>query len=181
MDRMRNVIRILTGMAVPVLTVAVITGGSPGFGAYKVKPGDTLSHIASRYGTTVRTLVALNKLPGNGNALYAGEVLTIPGKGTPTTATRPAKRSLGRVTYVVKSGDTISAIAKRFKCSQANLLAANGLHTRVTGSTPASRRRRGAAEPPDGRREARHRGRGVLPGSGRGEEERHVPGTQSCT
>jgi N-acetylmuramoyl-L-alanine amidase len=125
---MRNVIRILTGMAVPVLTVAVITGGSPGFGAYKVKQGDTLSHIASRYGTTVRTLVALNKLPGNGNALYAGEVLTIPGKGTPTTATRPAKRSLGRVTYVVKSGDTISAIAKRFKCSQANLLAANGLH-----------------------------------------------------
>jgi LysM repeat protein len=127
---MRNVIRVLTGVAVPVLTAAVITAGSPGFGAYKVKNGDTLSHIADRYGTTVRTLVALNKLPGNGNAIYAGEVLKVPGKGGSTKAAPPAKRSqLGRVTYVVKPGDTISKIAKRYKCSQANLLAANGLRS----------------------------------------------------
>jgi LysM repeat protein len=126
---MRSVVRILTGIAVPVLTAAVITAGSPGFGAYKVKDGDTLSQIASRYGTSVKTLVALNNLPGNGNAIYAGEVLKVPGKGS-TTAAHPAKRSqLGRVTYVVKPGDTISKIAKRYKCSQANLLAANKLRT----------------------------------------------------
>ncbi|HWD83190.1 MAG TPA: LysM peptidoglycan-binding domain-containing protein [Kribbella sp.] len=120
---MRNVVRILTGLAVPVLTAAVITAGSPGFGTYKIKDGDTLGQIAGRYGTTVSQLVALNKLPGNGNAIYAGEVLRVPVK-----ASTPAKRSqLGRVTYVVKSGDTISGIAKRFKCSQANLLAANRL------------------------------------------------------
>jgi LysM repeat protein len=126
---MRSVVRILTAIAVPVLTAAVITAGSPGFGAYKVKDGDTLSHIASRYGTSVKTLVALNNLPGNGNAIYAGEVLKVPGKGS-TTAARPAKRSqLGRVTYIVKPGDTISKIAKRYKCSQANLLAANKLRS----------------------------------------------------
>ncbi len=126
---MRSVVRILTGIAVPVLTAAVITAGSPGFGAYKVKDGDTLSHIASRYGTSVKTLVALNNLPGNGNAIYAGEVLKVPGKGI-TTAARPAKRSqLGRVTYIVKPGDTISKIAKRYRCSQANLLAANKLRS----------------------------------------------------
>jgi LysM repeat protein len=126
---MRNVVRILGGLAVPVLTAAVITAGSPGWGAYKVKQGDTLSHIAGRYGTTVSNLVALNKLPGNGNAIYAGEVLKVPAKGSGKgTAKTPAKRSqLGRVTYVVKPGDTVSKIAKRFKCSQANLLAANGL------------------------------------------------------
>jgi len=123
---MRNVVRILSGLAVPVLTAAVITAGSPGFGAYQVKQGDTLSHIAGRYGTTVSNLVALNKLGGNGNAIYAGETLKVPVKDAP--AKTPAKRSqLGRVKYVVKSGDTISGIAKRFKCSQANLLAANGL------------------------------------------------------
>ncbi len=126
---MRNVVRVLSGIAVPVLTAAVITAGSPGFGAYKVKNGDTLSHIASRYGTTVKTLVALNNLPGNGNAIYAGEVLKVPGKGS-TAAAHPAKRSqLGRVTYLVKPGDTISTIAKRYKCSQANLLAANKLRS----------------------------------------------------
>ncbi|MEV6268365.1 LysM peptidoglycan-binding domain-containing protein [Kribbella sp. NPDC051936] len=127
---MRNVVRILSGLAVPVLAAAVITAGSPGWGAYKVKQGDTLSHIAGRYGTTVSTLVALNHLPGNGNAIYAGEVLKVPatGSSSKSTAKTPAKRSqLGRVTYVVKPGDTVSGIAKRFKCSQANLLAANGL------------------------------------------------------
>jgi len=130
---MRNVVRILSGLAVPVLAAAVITAGSPGWGAYKVKQGDTLSHIAGRYGTTVSTLVALNHLPGNGNAIYAGEVLKVPAKGSgqgsaKSTAKTPVKRSqLGRVTYVVKPGDTVSGIAKRFKCSQANLLAANGL------------------------------------------------------
>jgi LysM repeat protein len=123
---MRNVVRILSGLAVPVLTAAVITAGAPGLGAYKVKEGDTLSHIAGRYGTTVSTLVALNKLPGNGNAIYAGEVLKVPGKGSTTTTTK-TRSKLGRVTYVVKPGDTVSGIAKRFKCSQANLLAANGL------------------------------------------------------
>ncbi|TDW23335.1 LysM peptidoglycan-binding domain-containing protein [Kribbella kalugense] len=122
---MHKVLRVLSGLAVPVLAAAVITAGAPGFGGYKVKQGDTLSLIADRYGTSVKTLVALNKLPGNGNAIYAGEVLRVPGK---TTTTAPAKRSqLGRVTYVVKRGDTISGIAKRFKCSQANLRAANGL------------------------------------------------------
>ncbi|MFG1812816.1 LysM peptidoglycan-binding domain-containing protein [Kribbella sp. NPDC049174] len=126
---MRNVVRVLTGIAVPLLTAGVITAGSPGFGSYQVKDGDTLSHIASRYGTTVKTLVALNSLPGNGNAIYAGEVLKVPGKGG-TTVQQTTKRSqLGRVTYIVKPGDTVSKIAKRYKCSQANLLAANGLRS----------------------------------------------------
>jgi N-acetylmuramoyl-L-alanine amidase len=123
---MGNVVRVLTGIAVPLLTAGVITAGSPGWGQYQVKDGDTLSHIASRYGTTVKNLVALNSLPGNGNAIYAGEVLKVPGKGR--TAAKTTKRSqLGRVTYIVKPGDTISTVAKRYKCSQANLMAANRL------------------------------------------------------
>ncbi|MFF1816902.1 LysM peptidoglycan-binding domain-containing protein [Kribbella sp. NPDC058245] len=132
---MRNVVRVLTGIAVPVLVAGVITAGSPGFGAYTVKSGDTLSHIASRYGTSVKTLVALNKLPGNGNAIYAGEVIKLPGtpKAAPksrTAAKAPAKRSQLRMSrYVVKPGDTVSKIAKRFRCSQANLLAANRMRS----------------------------------------------------
>ncbi len=75
-----KIVRILTGIAVPVLAAGVITAGSPGFGQYKVKNGDTLSRIASQYGTTVRTLVALNNLPGNGNTIYVGDVLNLPGQ-----------------------------------------------------------------------------------------------------
>jgi LysM repeat protein len=125
----RKVLRVSTGFTVPLLAAGVITAGSPGFGQYKVKNGDTLSHIAAKYGTDVRTLVALNQLPGNGNAIYAGDVLKLPGKKTATRGkANTTKRSqLGRVTYVVKPGDSISKIAKRYRCSQANLLAANGL------------------------------------------------------
>jgi LysM repeat protein len=124
---MGNVVRVLTGIAVPLLTAGVITAGSPGWGQYQVKDGDTLSHIATRYGTTVTNLVALNQLPGNGNAIYAGEVLKVPAKRRSTAKPTAQRSQLGRVTYVVKPGDTISTIAKRFKCSQANLLAANRL------------------------------------------------------
>ncbi|WP_233712418.1 lytic transglycosylase domain-containing protein [Kribbella turkmenica] len=124
---MRNVVRVLTGIAVPLLTAGVITAGSPGFGAYKVKDGDTLSRIANRYGTTVKNLVVLNSLPGSGNVIYAGEVLKVPGRTSAATK-HPARNSqLGRVTYLVQPGDTVSKIAKRYKVSQASLLAANGL------------------------------------------------------
>lgn len=128
----RKVLRVSTGFTVPLLAAGVITAGSPGFGQYKVKNGDTLSHIAATYGTDVRTLVALNNLPGNGNAIYAGEVLKLPGKKTSARGkARSTKRSqAGRVTYVVKPGDTISKIAKRYRITQANLLAANGLRPR---------------------------------------------------
>jgi LysM repeat protein len=115
----RTLLRILQGIAVPLVAAGVITAGSPGFGHYKVSTGDTLSEIAQRYGTTVRTLVALNNLPGNGNRIYAGETLKLPGKsGAPKGY---------RVTYIVKSGDTIGRIAKRYHVSQAYLLAVNGL------------------------------------------------------
>jgi membrane-bound lytic murein transglycosylase D len=43
--------------------------------SYKVKPGDTLTTIASQYGTTVRDLRTWNRLRGSG--IVAGETLTI--------------------------------------------------------------------------------------------------------
>lgn len=52
---------------------------SPG-GTYVVQPGDTLSAIAVRFGTTVQALVALNNI-ANPNLIYVGQVLTIPGGG----------------------------------------------------------------------------------------------------
>lgn len=50
---------------------------------YKVKKGDTLSGIASRYGTTVSALASANNIK-NPNLIYAGNTLTIPGSGSST-------------------------------------------------------------------------------------------------
>ncbi len=44
---------------------------------YVVQPGDTLDTIATRYGTTVGVIVALNDLP-NPSRLFPGDVLLLP-------------------------------------------------------------------------------------------------------
>ena len=45
---------------------------------YTVKPGDNLTHIATRFGTTVDAIVRANKLPST--VIYAGQVLSIPAR-----------------------------------------------------------------------------------------------------
>ncbi|MEP6774627.1 MAG: LysM peptidoglycan-binding domain-containing protein [Chloroflexota bacterium] len=45
---------------------------------YTVKPGDNLTHIATRFGTTVDAIERANYLPST--VIYAGQVLTIPGR-----------------------------------------------------------------------------------------------------
>ncbi|WP_328995084.1 LysM peptidoglycan-binding domain-containing protein [Kribbella sp. NBC_01245] len=123
--RRRTALTVAKGVGVPLIAAGLITAGSPGLGGYKVQSGDTLSHIAQRYGTTVNALVKLNHLPGNGNAIYAGDILKLPGKGGSDKTTRP-QRPTG-VVYVIKPGDTIERIARRYKIKQSALLAANGL------------------------------------------------------
>jgi len=45
-------------------------------GSYKVRPGDTLTQIAKRYGQNVNTLVAWNNLP-NASQIEVGQVLRV--------------------------------------------------------------------------------------------------------
>lgn len=69
-------------------------GGNSGVSqTYTVKSGDTLSGIASRYGTTVSALASLNGI-SNPNLIHVGQTLRIPGGGSsnptnPTTPTGP--------------------------------------------------------------------------------------------
>lgn len=69
---------------------------------YIVQPGDTLSEIAQRYGTTVKVLSDLNQI-SDPNRIYVGERLRIP------------KNSSGNyITYIIQPGDTLSEIAQRY-------------------------------------------------------------------
>jgi LysM repeat protein len=51
---------------------------------YVVQPGDTLTRIAARFGTTVQALVQANNIV-NPNLIYVGQVLIIPGSGPAPT------------------------------------------------------------------------------------------------
>jgi peptidoglycan endopeptidase LytE len=89
---------------------------------YVVQPGDTLSAIAARFGTTVAALAAANHL-ADPNRILAGQVLTVPGVAAAGAAAPPPSSA----PYVVQPGDTLSAIAARFGTTVAALAAANGL------------------------------------------------------
>lgn len=99
-------------------------GGAPATDHYRVEPGDTLSSIAQRFGTTVQAIASANGIT-DPDRIYAGQWLDIPrgGGGTPAPAPAPAPQR----TYTVKRGDTLSAIAKRLGTTVAQLVATNGI------------------------------------------------------
>ena len=91
---------------------------------YTVKPGNTLYSIAKRYGIEVKKLAAANGI-SDPDALKAGTVLIIP--VTPIPTPRPVTPPPGASTYTVKSGDTLSSIARRYNTSPGELQKLNRL------------------------------------------------------
>lgn len=66
---------------------------------YKIKSGDTLSGIASKYNTTVSTLMSLNPYITNANLIYAGKTLNLPGSTNSTkTNTSTTKKNTTNTT-----------------------------------------------------------------------------------
>ncbi len=118
--RAKTLLRLARNLGVPLLLAALVTAGSPGWGLYTIKRGDTLSEIAKRYHTSVSKLVQVNRLPGNGHLIIAGSSLKVPG----ATSTRSTS---GSRSHRVVSGDTLSGIAVRYRVSQTTLKKANGI------------------------------------------------------
>jgi len=96
-----------------------------------VEPGDTLIGIAARYGVTVEALTRENSIPRS-KPIFPGDKLRLPpgAKGdrrTPPSA--PGARGPGAAPriHVVKKGDTLGAIARRYGVTSTALARANGL------------------------------------------------------
>jgi LysM repeat protein len=64
------------GRSVAALVSATGTGATPAGDTYTVQPGDRLSRIAERFGTTPLTLARLNGI-ANPSAIYTGQVLRL--------------------------------------------------------------------------------------------------------
>lgn len=88
---------------------------------HKVKPGQTLSHIANQYGVEVQDLKVWNNL--RTTTIVPGQSLRVTAK----QETRKAKEA-SYLSYVVKAGDTLSEIAGKFEgATVSGLKALNGL------------------------------------------------------
>ncbi|WHY91682.1 LysM peptidoglycan-binding domain-containing protein [Neobacillus cucumis] len=113
-----------------VSTAAVLSAvyaGTAHASTYTVKKGDNLSHIASKYNTSVHTLMALNGLKSD--SLQINQKLKLPNtKAKTTTVTRtssPVK------TYTVKSGDALIKIANTYDVSVGDIKLWNGLDSTI--------------------------------------------------
>lgn len=87
---------------------------------HKVKSGETLGTIASRYGTSVREVQRINGL--SSTKIYVGQRLKVKAGGTrtPIKTTTP-KSTAAKKYYTVRSGDTFGRIAQRHKLSVSQL------------------------------------------------------------
>ena len=104
------------GVSCAATALALAVAGAAAAGTYRVRWGDTLTDIAAANGTSVSALAAANGLNPK-RLLVEGTVLTLPG----------ASARSGQGSYVVRPGDTLSAIAARFGTSASVLARANGL------------------------------------------------------
>lgn len=120
----------LTGGVGAALVVATVATAAPAQAAdHVVKPGDTVSHLAVRYGTTTSAIVAANSLDSRA-MIRVGQRLSIPTAAAPSASVAaPAPAAATR--YTVRSGDTVSAIATRHATTVAAIVAANGLDSRA--------------------------------------------------
>jgi murein DD-endopeptidase MepM/ murein hydrolase activator NlpD len=96
----------------PVVVDTTVADGSDLVRTYKVKPGDTLVGIARAHGVSMMTLWWANKLK-NKDDLHQGQVLKIP----PVTG----------LVLKVKTGDTLDALAKKYKVTPDQILETNGI------------------------------------------------------
>jgi membrane-bound lytic murein transglycosylase D len=104
--------------------------------SHRIRRGETLSQIASHYGTTTRDLAHLNGLV-NPHLIRPGDTLLIPMPASLAERARSRAAEKGhyvppagyeRVSHTVRSGETLSGIARRLGVSVAHLRKVNNIH-----------------------------------------------------
>ena len=140
---------VFPGQVLKLVAGATVTATAPPAPAtaaaspkYTVVAGDTVSKIARRFGVSTASVLSANGLRSS-SIIRPGQVLRIPGVATaptlsivpvsavtpvaaPAPAPAPTPTPAG-ASYVVRSGDTVSAIASAFGVSTQSILDANGL------------------------------------------------------
>lgn len=114
-----------TGVGLAIAAASVATAASAHAEEIEVRPGDTVSHIALRHGSTVAAIREANGLDARAT-IRAGQHLTVPTAAAPVTAA-PGHA----VTHTVVAGDTVSGIALRYGTTTAAIIADNGLDARA--------------------------------------------------
>lgn len=101
----------------PLAGSAVALGSSDQISVYVVREGDTLSQIADMFGVTINTIRWANDIPAKGSIRPDQTLVILPITG---------------VKHIVKKGDTLASIIKKYKADKEEVLQFNGLENGVT-------------------------------------------------
>lgn len=104
---------------------------SPRYTYYRVRRGDTLSGIATKFKTSVGAITRCNKISRKSH-IITGKVLKIPGSNyrahTAKTNSRKSGSAYGKkITYKVRRGDNLWLIAKKFSTTTKQIQLLNKL------------------------------------------------------
>ena len=98
----------------------------PNLQYYFVKSGDNLDNLAYQWNTTVKNIVNINNIT-DPNFLFIGQKLQIPSDHMDKLNTANVNNDNYTLSYTVKMGDSLWAIAKKFGVSIEQLSNINGL------------------------------------------------------
>lgn len=112
--------KIRTTYSAPQLTTGTVY--------HKIRRGETLSSIATRYGTTVNAVARANNIRRN-HRIIAGSTIKVPASGKTYNAAskNTAAKKQTPVRYKVKKGDSLWQIAKKFSTTTKEIMRANNL------------------------------------------------------
>jgi len=106
----------------------VVAAGTTASTFHRVKRGETISEIADEYGVTQRELLTWNGLDRRGR-IWAGQRIRV---ASPESRILPPSDRSGVRTHVVRRGETLTGLAKRYGVSVQALRSANGMTERET-------------------------------------------------
>ena len=98
---------------------------------HRVRRGETLSHLAGRYRTSVRAIAAANHI-GRRGFIRAGQRLKIPLRGGKQPVYAKARQAVdfgqsGSITHRVKRGDSLWLLARRYNTNTKKIIRLNNL------------------------------------------------------
>lgn len=104
----------------------------PGDTVYMVRDGDDLNKVAKRFHVSIRTLMSANSLSAS-TTLQTGDKLVVPTHENFNNTEPSTKHQIapGDTLYMVRKGDTIEKIAKKYNTTPANLRLANLMESSV--------------------------------------------------